>query len=649
MMGAGFMDCAPTRTPENVDIPAVRDKYRKEREKRLRTDGQSQYFRPTGKVAADYAADPHTPVRPRAPLSEETDVLILGAGWGGIMAAYHLTQAGVTNFRTVDSAGDFGGVWYWNRYPGIQCDNESYCYLPLLEETGFLPSKKFADGWEIQGYCRSIAEKFGFADRALFHTLINTLRWDEGMKRWRVGTNRGDDIRARFVIIACGVLNMPKLPGIPGIDTFKGKTFHTARWDYGYTGGSYRNPVLDKLADKRVAIVGTGATSIQAVPHLGKYAKHLYVVQRTPSSVDERPNPLTSPEWAKSLQPGWQKERQANFHRAAIEFLKPGEPDLVCDIWTEINRNLAAQLAAEGWPQLSPQQFAARREVMDYRVMERLRERVAEIVKDPRTAEGLKPYYRFLCKRPLSSDDYYPTFNRPNVELIDVSETKGVERITENGFIANGREYPVDCMIFASGFEVTSDLNRRWAMEVVEGRGGRSIYDHWRDGAKTLHGTMTHGFPNQFYIGYIQGGINASVTEQFGSQGHHIAGIISTVLKRGAVVVEPSQEAQDAYVRRFEELEVDLSDFQGHCPPSYFNNEGEAKAKWALFRAYGLGWDAFQKLLKDWRDKGDLEGMVLERDAGAPGRAVGDSSTAASGASSGPLEPRGSRELSTQA
>ena len=607
------MTCAPTQTPDNVEIPALRERYRRERERRLRTDGQKQYFRPTGPVAGSYVADPHKPVQPRAPLTEEIDVIILGAGWGGIMAAYHLTQAGVTNFRNVDTAGDFGGVWYWNRYPGIQCDNESYCYLPLLEEPGVMPSKKFADGAEIQGYCKSIATKYRFADKALFHTQINSLRWDEKIKRWRVGTNRGDDIRARFVVLACGVLNMPKLPGIPGIEQFKGKAFHSSRWDYDYTGGSYRSPVLDKLVTKRVAIVGTGATAIQAVPHLAKYAKHLYVIQRTPSSVDERPNPPTDRDWARSLTPGWQKQRKANFQRAAMEFLRPDEQDLICDIWTEITRNLHAELAAEGWPSLTPLQFMERREAVDYRVMERLRRRVAQLVKDPAAAEALKPYYRFLCKRPLSSDEFYPTFNRSNVQLIDVSETKGVERMTQNGFVANGKSHDVDCMIFASGFEVTSDLNRRWGIDVVQGRQGQSIYDHWSEGPQTLHGTMTHGFPNQFYIGYIQGGLNASVTEQFGQQGYHIAHIISEVLKRGATVVEPSKEAQDAYVRHFQEMELDMSGFVGQCPPSYFNNEGETRPKWALFRIYGPGWDAFQKLLQDWRDKGDLQGLVVGR------------------------------------
>ena len=608
------MNCQPTKVPapESFDIPTIRERYRQEREKRLRDEGGAQYVRPTGGVVEDYTADPHREPIAREPLDEDIEVVILGAGWGGIMAAHHLTRAGITDFRNVDTAGNFGGVWYWNRYPGIQCDNDAYCYLPLLEETGFLPSKKFSDGWEIQGYCQQIAEHDGFADRALFHTHINSLVWDEGIRRWQVRTNRGDTIRARFVVMACGVLNMPKLPSIPGIERFKGKIFHTARWDYDYTGGSWLDPVLDKLADKTVAIVGTGATAIQAVPALGRYAKKVYVIQRTPSTVDERPNPPTDPDWAKSLQPGWQAERMANFHRAAQEMLKPGEADLICDIWTEISRNLSEEFDREGWPE-SPEAFIARREVMDYRVMERLRQRVEGIVEDKATAEALKPWYRHLCKRPLSSNEYYQTFNRPNVELIDVAASKGLEAMGEHGFVVDGKEYPVDCMIFASGFEVTSALERRWGIDRIEGRGGKSIYDHWRNGPLTLHGVAAHGFPNQFYIGYIQGGANSSVTEQFGRQGEHIAYMIAEAVKRGASVIEPSQQGQDDYVSRFLELEPDQSGFLGECTPGYFNNEGEAKPVWALFRAWGLGWDNFAGMLRDWRAQGDLAGMTLER------------------------------------
>ncbi len=607
------MSCNPTRTPapDTFDIPALRERYRVERDKRMRSDGQRQYQPTTDDTTHSYDEDPHVPVTPRDPIVEELDVVVLGAGFAGILAGYHLTKAGVTNFRNIDHAGDFGGVWYWNRYPGIQCDNDAYCYLPLLEETGFMPSKKFADGAEIQGYIKQIAQTFGFHDRALFHTLITSLQWDETIQRWRVGTSRGDEFRARFVIMGCGVLNMPKLPAIEGIDRYKGKIFHTARWDYAYTGGSYDSPVLDKLADKRVAIIGTGATSIQAVPHLARHAKHLYVIQRTPSTVDERPNPATDPAWAAALEPGWQAARQANFHRAAMEFFAPGEADLICDIWTEIARNLNAQLEAEGWPQLSPEAIMARREVIDYQVMERLRARVDEMVEDRATAEALKPWYRFLCKRPLSSNDYYAAFNQPNVTLIDVADTRGLETLTETGFVAKGVEHEIDALICASGFEVTSELKRRWGIDVVEGRNGESIYDHWADGPKTLHGTMTHGFPNQFFIGYIQGGLNASVTEQFGRQAQHIAYVISATMARGGAVVETTQAAQDAYVRHFEEVEYDISAFQQECTPSYFTNEGQVKAPWALFRSYGPGWGAFQAMLETWRAKGDLDGMTV--------------------------------------
>ncbi|HTH28761.1 MAG TPA: NAD(P)/FAD-dependent oxidoreductase [Sphingobium sp.] len=609
------MKCSPTQipAPEEVNIPALTEKYRQERDKRLRRDNEAQYAPPADHLTHDTVEhDPFMPVVPRDAITEDLDVAILGAGWSGITAAYHLTQAGITNFRNIDHAGSFGGTWYWNRYPGIQCDNDAYCYLPLLEETGFMPSKKFADGKEIYDYIQLIADKFGFRDKALFHTLISGLNWDESIRRWRITTDRGDEIRARFVIMCGGTLSTPKFPGVPGIHSFKGKMFHTSRWDYDYSGGSWEDPVLDGLADKKVAILGTGATSIQAVPYLGKYAKQLYVLQRTPSSVDERPNPPTDPEWVKSLKPGWQAERQTNFLRAANEVIAPGDPDLICDIWTEINRNLNAELEAEGWPQVSMEEFMARRETMDFRVMERLRRRVDSIVKDKATAEALKPWYRFMCKRPLSNNEYYETFNRPNVKLIDVSATQGLERMTEKGFIADGVEYEVDCMIFASGFEVTSELKRRWGIDVVEGRNGVSIYDHWADGPKTFHGMMTRNFPNMFYTGYVQGGLNGTTTEQFSRQGHYAAYVIGEALKRGVEAVEPSQQAQDAYIQRFQEVALDLSQFLQECTPSYFTNEGDKEAKWFLFRGWGLGWDNFQAMLAEWRAKGDLEGLELE-------------------------------------
>jgi len=615
------MTCQPSTTPDlkEAEVAALRARYVDERDKRVTRSGQEQYERPSDDFAEAYEHDPYVAIAERAPLAEDIDVAILGGGWTGVLAGYHLRQEGVSSFRHIDHAGDFGGVWYWNRYPGVQCDNDAYCYLPLLEEMDFLPSKKFSDGYEIQDYIQRIARRYEMYEGALFHTLVTGLRWDEAIRRWRISTNRGDEIRARFVVMAGGLMNMPKLPGIPGLHSFRGKMFHTARWDYDYTGGSWRAPELSRLADKRVAIVGTGATAIQAIPYLARHAAQLYVVQRTPSNVDQRINPPTDPDWAKSLQPGWQKERQANFHRAAQEFPRPGDPDLVCDIWTEMSRNLAAELDSEGWPQLSPQEFAARMERVDYEVMETRRQRVSDFVQDPETAAKLKPWFRFHCKRPLSNNDYYPVFNQPNVTLIDVSATQGVEAMTEKGFVADGVEYEVDCLIVASGFEVTSDLERRWGIPVIEGRGGASIYDHWRDGPSTFHGVITDGFPNMFYTGFIQTATNSSTTEQFRAQVEHIAHIVARASELGAEAVEPDKAAVQAYVSHMREMELDNAQFLKECTPSYYNNEGEDRPRWALIRGYKPGWDAFIDMLEGWRRAGTLEGLAL-----SPSGAVGN-------------------------
>jgi cation diffusion facilitator CzcD-associated flavoprotein CzcO len=607
------MTCQPTPVPaeDAIDIPAIVEKYRQERNRRLRSEGQDQYVRAEKVLHGTEEVDPYTPFIERDPISEDLEVVVLGAGWSGLWAAYHMRKAGIGSFRTVDAGGDFGGCWYWNQYPGLQCDNEAYCYIPLLEETGYVPSKKFADGWEIQEHFQRIARQFDLYEGALFHTRIKALRWDAGINRWRVETNRGDELRARFVILGSGPANVPKLPGIPGLASFEGKTFHSSRWDYGYSGGSRREPVLDKLADKRVAIIGTGASAVQAIPYLGRYAKQLYVIQRTPSSVDIRNNTPTDPDWVTSLKPGWQKERQANYHRGMLESYGPGDEDMVCDIWTEISRNLAVEFEAEGWPQLSFDEYMARREVMDHRVMERLRQRVAEIVEDPATAEALKPYFRILCKRPTSNDEYYPTFNRPNVTLIDVSDTRGVERMTPKGFVHHGVEYEVDCVIFASGYEVTSELSRCWAIETIEGRDGQSLFDAWEDTPRTLHGAMTHGFPNMFFSALIQGGLHSSYTVTLGHQNEHFAAIIKEAQRRGAEVVEPTLAAQDAWVKTIRETAIDLTGAVRECTPGYYNGEGEAKFRSSLGEFYGPGWTAFLALLDEWRGQG-MPGMAFE-------------------------------------
>jgi len=609
-------DCEqPTQTPDDIDIDALREKYRLEREKRLRPEGSKQYLELTGELAEYYETDPHTPPVVRDPISEDVNVVVLGGGIAGLLCGAYLKKAGVDDVRIIEMGGDFGGVWYWNRFPGIQCDNDAYCYIPLLEELDYIPTKKYADGAEIREHCQRMGKHFGLYDGALFSTMVRRLRWDESIKRWRISTDRGDDIHARFVAMANGSFNRPKLPGIPGIKDFKGHQFHSSRWDYDYTGGDATGG-LDKLGDKRVALVGTGASGIQIVPFLGRYAKHLYVFQRTPSSVDERGNAPTDPEWAKTLKPGWQKERQRNFHRwSPFKGVVFGEPDLVCDFWTELGRNLTARIAAMDDPSsLTLEQIMAIREEEDYKVMERLRRRIGGIVEDRETAEALKPNYRFLCKRPCSNDEYLRTFNRPNVTLVDVSDSKGVERITENGVVAGGLEYQVDCIIYASGFEITTEISRRYAIDTIEGRDGLSLFDYWRDSYKTLHGMTARGFPNQFHTGFIQGGVAANTTAMLQQQAEHIAYMVSEALKCGAATVEPSQEAQDEWIRIIRETAVDTSAFDQACTPGYYNNEGGGGGEGVrthLGEPYGPGFYVFDDLLQEWRAAGDLDGLVL--------------------------------------
>ncbi len=594
----------------DFDPDALREKYRQERDKRLRADGEQQYLEVAGAFAHFVEDDPYADRNfSREPLTDEIEIAVIGGGFSGLLAGARLREAGLDDFRIIEAGADFGGTWYWNRYPGAQCDIESYCYLPLLEELGYVPKEKYSYVGEIFEHSQRVGRTYRLYDRALFQTRVNELRWDEALKRWRIATNRGDDIKARFVIMAIGPASRPKLPGVPGIETFKGHSFHTSRWDYDYTGGDTTGGLV-KLADKRVAVIGTGATAIQCVPFVGRYAEHLYVFQRTPSSVDLRGNKPTDPEWAKTLQPGWQRARRHNF--ADIVEGRPFTEDLVNDGWTDIFRSLAAGFALSAGKK-NGADLAAQAELADFVKMNTIRKRVDETIQDPTTAEALKPWYRQFCKRPTFNDDYLPTFNRPNVTLVDVSQSKGVERITETGVVANGVEYPVDCIIFASGFEITTSLRRRVGFDVT-GRDGLSLFDYYKDGMRTLHGHSSRGFPNWFYIGIGQNGLSVNMTAMFDDQARHVAYIIKEAKARGAVTVEPTPEAEEAWVEVIRKVAILNRDFQNACTPGYYNNEGGERSGGLNGQTYTPGINKFNALLADWREQGQLDGLELGYD-----------------------------------
>jgi len=593
----------------DFDADALRERYRRERDKRLRADGVDQYREASGELARYVEVDPYVPAPvERDPVHEDVDVAIVGGGFSGLLAAARLIERGVDGFRIVESGADFGGTWYWNRYPGAQCDTDAYCYLPLLEELGYMPKEKYAYADEIFEHSQRIGRHYGLYERTHFSTRVTTIEWDDTIARWHLRTDRGDDVRARFVVSALGPMSRPKLPGIPGLETFRGHSFHTGRWDYAFTGGDSTGG-MTRLADKRVAVVGTGASAIQSVPRLARDAQHVFVFQRTPSSVDFRRNRPTDPDWWSSLGPGWQRQRRENFD--AISMGRAVDVDLVDDGWTDIFRSISSP-KGENRPRTREERDRIV-ELTDMRKMEEIRRRVDDTVADQQTAELLKPYYRVMCKRPTFNDEYLACFNRPNVTLVDVSESKGVERITERGVVANGQEYEVDLIVYASGFETSPDLRRRTGVDLV-GRDGVHYDDLRRQGLRTLHGFCTRGFPNLFSIGISQNAFSVNMTSMFDDQARHIAYILAEAMARGARTVEPTVEGQDAWAA---ELTPPSSGGDGSggflksCTPGYYNNEGRSTGGNSFLGAYPRGIGAFNRLLEEWRDAGDLAGLEL--------------------------------------
>ncbi|MFF2324952.1 MULTISPECIES: flavin-containing monooxygenase [unclassified Streptomyces] len=591
------------------DPDALRARYRAERERRIRPEGSGQYRRTEGEFGY-FDEDPYAEGEvTREPLDDRVTALIIGGGFGGLLAGARLRQAGIASVRVIEKGADFGGTWHWNRYPGIHCDIESYVYMPLLEEVGHVPEWKYAPGEEIRQHARAIARRFALYDDACFRTQATELRWDEDESEWIVATDRGDRIRARHVVVATGTLSQAKLPGIPGIETYRGHTFHTSRWDYAYTGGD-ADGGLHRLADKRVALIGTGATAIQVVPHLGADAQHLYVFQRTPSSVDVRGNRRTDPEWAASLEPGWQRRRRENFLKA-VTGVRVAE-DLVNDAWTSSARLQEKMIPTNSYAHIPAQERERAYELADFQKMNELRGRVDGIVTDPATAEKLKPWYRYMCKRPTFSDTYLQTFNRTNVTLVDTADTHGVERITDRAVVVGGTAYEVDCIIFATGFEtgVSGVLS---GMLPVFGRGRASLLDSWKDGPRTLHGFYSHGFPNLFHMGPLQNASAVNFVHVLDEQATHIAEVVAQARRRRARYVEPTVDAQDAWVATIRSKAADLYAFHAECTPGYYNNEGRPRER---SQAYGDGPVAFHELLRSRRTDGGLSDVLVGTEDG---------------------------------
>ncbi len=501
-----------------------------------------------------YSADPVA----REPLTDDCEIVVVGAGFAGLLLWYKLREAGFRDVRFCEKGGDVGGTWYWNRYPGVACDVEAYSYLPLLEEMGYVPAMKFASGFEILEYCQQMAERFGFYEHCLFHTTVDKTDWDEAEGRWTVHTDRGDAMRARFVVLANGILTSPKLARIAGMETFEGDTFHTSRWNYD----------ID-LTGKRVGIIGTGATAVQVIPELAKVVGELYVFQRTPSTIDVRDQRATTPEemaaWAK--EPGWARARRARFSKisAGRTAIKANDDYLAGKVADFKERKQHER-------RLSPEELIEKQLDTNFRIMEQIRARVDAIVEDPKTAEALKPYYPYGCKRPTFHDEYLPTFNRPNVTLVDTAPL-GVSRINERGVVHDGTEYPLDVLIYATGFQwmATSTFN------MITGRDGRTLSEKWQtEGTKTFLGLHSQGFPNLFIVTGPQGGGGSfNFTDAIEQHADYVTWMLTTMRDGGFDVVDIEKEPEEAYAEHCRAADIATAPLRDCI--SYYNGHGEAE------------------------------------------------------------------------
>ncbi len=592
------------------DIAALRGRYAAERAKRLRPDGNDQYLELTGELAR-LLEDPYTERIEREPRRDHVTVALVGGGFAGLVTGARLKEAGIRDVRIVEKGGDFGGTWYWNRYPGAQCDTAAMIYLPLLEETGHMPTELYVHAPEILEHCQRIAKQYELYENALFHTRVTGLEWDGERSRWIVRTDRGDEFTARFVAWGTGPLHVAKLPGIPGIETFRGHAFHTSRWDYAYTGGDPAGAPMERLAGQRVAIIGTGATSVQCVPHLATACRELFVFQRTPSSVDVRGNEPMDPGWfAAQAAPGWQQHWLENF----VANMTPGEwpdDDLVNDGWTDLSKRMRGRILEQSTGSMTVEQIMAEVEAADFEKMSEIRGRVDAIVGDKATAERLKAWYRQLCKRPCFHDEYLSAYNMPSVHLVD-TDGRGVERITPAGVVVAGVEYPVDCIIYASGFEVGTPPTRRTGFDVT-GRDGTKLSEYWSDGMRTMHGIHVHGFPNAFVVQLSQGAnFVANVPHNLTDSAKTVAAVVSAAVSGGFDQVEVTRQAQDAWMELMVPNPV-MRSFLANCTPGYYNNEGGELSAHSLFGGYVHGAAAYFRYIEQWRRSGDFAGLEFSK------------------------------------
>lgn len=583
---------------------AILSKYNSERLKRLKPEGTGQYIN-VSDVFTNANIDPYNQVKNRNTKHDHVNIAVIGGGFAGLITAAQLSRDGFEQIRIVEKGGDFGGVWYWNRYPGIRCDTASMIYMPLLEETDYMPTEKYATGEEIRKHCYRIANFYDLYKHALLHTEATNLTWDSAKSNWKIETNRGDQFSATYVVFGIGALHIPKLPKVFGLGSFRGHSFHTSLWDHKYTGC---NEYLENLADKSVGIIGTGATAIQCIPRVAACAKSLTVFQRTPSAINMRGNKKIDIDWFKRIAtPGWQEHWRSNFIQNRNPRIEVN--DLVNDGWTAISNRVREKILNYSINDLSEEDFRKIEYEVDLDTMENIRNSIKSTVKDKNTANSLLPWYAQFCKRPCFHDSYLETFNLSNVKLVD-TEGKGIEQITETGIKVQGKNYPMDCIIFSSGFSGSFFEQFRKKLIVI-GKGGVRLSDHWQNGMRSLHGIHVNGFPNAFFVQPSQGAnFLSNLTHNFIASSLAISKVLCHVKRMGFGEVEAKKTAEDLWMKELASAKRRIGSVD--CTPGIFNNEGnldEPAAKNNL--GYPKGAAAYFEYLDNWCNCGQFKGLYF--------------------------------------
>ena len=473
----------------------------------------------------------------------DLDAVVVGAGFAGMYQLHRLRGMGC-KVRVIEAGSGVGGTWYWNRYPGARCDIESmqysYQFSPeLAQEWNW--SERFAAQPEILTYANHVADRFDLRRDIDFDTRVMRAAFDEASSRWTLEAENGRTYRARWVIMATGCLSSPNTPEFDGLDEFEGDVYHTGNWPH--------RPV--DFTGKTVAVIGTGSSAVQSIPVIARQARHLYVFQRTPHWVIPAHNKPLDPAVAKA----WKADYPARRAKAKQSF-------------TGVLANYRTEKAAETPDAERRAEYQRRWDegglgfmgafsdlLMDDDANATVRAFVAEkvraVVKDPTLAATLTPDYLIGCKRLVIDTGYYETFNQPHVELVDI-RNEAIERITAKGVRAKGREWPVDVIVMATGFDaMTGTLNR---IE-IRGRGGLALKQKWAEGPRTYLGVMSAGFPNLFMI--TGPGSPSVFTNMLPTIEQHVDWVtdcIGHLRDHQRATIEPDQAAEDAWVVHNEEV-----------------------------------------------------------------------------------------------